>query len=574
MTFGYSTPAATLSAKNWVGVYHPSDTPGKQASTTFQYAPDASGTVTLDTSQLGGGAWDVYYFYNDKYTVLAGPVALTVTTATVPPPVPLPPVSGSANLLVNGGAETGEGTRIGVDTNTVPGWSQTGLLNAVAYGAIGGNGVTGYPGMSTPGPVDRGQNFFSGGGGGTSTGTQTVSVKAAAAKIDRGTVTYSLSGWLGGTASESDAASVTSTFLNANGAQLGRAALHPVTPAMRKNTTELLSQAANGKVPSGTRSIRTELTVVGPHPTDRSGHGQGYADDLALRLSVSLPSPGPVLIPSAHVPGYDHVFVVMLENQNYSGIIGNTHQAPYLNSLRRKGASLTQAYGETHPSDPNYIALAGGSLFDVNTNTPFTSTVNAPNIGDLVTQTGGRWRGYMENANGACDTTAHGAYSIDDLPFYFFNDVKNNAASCRQHLVPLTTMSQDLQRTSTTPNLSWLSADDCDDMEGCGVKAGDTWLSHTLPTIFNSPAWRTQRSLLVVTFDEDAADGQQQSQRIPTLILGSRGVRPGSSSNVRYTHYSVLRTLEAALGLPTLTKNDQYATPINDIWTQKTHRNH
>lgn len=569
LTFDYSTPVATVTTKNWVGIYPASATPGQQASTTYQYVPDAHGTVTFETSQLAGGDWKAYYLYNDAYTVLSGPVSFTVTAAAVPPAQPLPPVSTGTNLLVNAGAETGEGSLIGVDTNTVPGWTQTGLLNAVTYGAKGGNGVTGYPSMSTPGPTERGQNFFSGGGGGISTGTQTASVKAASASIDRGRVSYDLSGWLGGTGSETDAASVTSTFLDANGGRLGAATLRAVTPAMRKNTTELVSEQATGQVPAGTRMIRTVLTIVGPHPTDRGGHGQGYADDLALRISATVPSPGPAAIPAAHVPGYDHVFVVMLENQDYAGIIGNKTDAPYLNSLRPKGANLTQAYGETHPSDPNYVALAGGSLFGVNSNSPFTSTVNAPHLGDLVTQTGGRWRGYMENAAGACDTTAHGAYTIDDLPFYFFNDIKSNPAACQQHLVPLTTMSQDLERTSTTPTFAWLSADDCDDMEGCGIKAGDTWLSHTLPTIFNSPAWRTQRSLLIVTFDEDTADGQAQSQRIPTLILGSQGVQAGSSSNIRYTHYNVLRTIEAALGLPPLTKNDEYATPINDIWTRK-----
>jgi hypothetical protein len=172
----------------------------------------------------------------------------------------------------------------------------------------------------------------------------------------------------------------------------------------------------------------------------------------------------------------------------------------------------------------------------------------------------------MENAATPCDTTSHGAYTTDDLPFYFFNDIKNNPANCQAHLLPLTQMTTDLKSAATTPTFAWLSADDCDDMEGCGVTAGDTWLSKTLPTLFNSPAWKTQRSLLIVTWDEDAADGQKQLQRIPTLVLGSQGVRAGSTSADRYTHYSVLRTVEAALSLPSLTKNDLYADPINGIW--------
>ena len=46
------------------------------------------------------------------------------------------------------------------------------------------------------------------------------------------------------------------------------------------------------------------------------------------------------------------------------------------------------------------------------------------------------------------------------------------------------------------------------------------------------------------------------------LVLGSTGVRHGYVSRVRYTHYSLLRTIEAALGLRTLTGNDRYAQPV------------
>ncbi|MGW7001908.1 alkaline phosphatase family protein [Streptomyces sp. NPDC054933] len=576
VTFTYSAPAADLSAKNWVGLYPSGVKPGTQSSTMWQYTPNASGTVTFDTYTLSPGTYDVYYLHDDGYTALAGPVQLTVQPAptpqppTTPPPAPNPGTG--PNLIVNGDAELGEGTQIGVDTNTVPGWKVTGLLNGTAYGAKGGEGITNYPTPTSPGPKNRGRNFFSGGGGGVSTGTQTANVSAAAKRIDRGGVTYNLTGWLGGTGAVSDNATVTSTFLGSNGKALGSATLEPVTPQMRRYTTELLPEQALGKIPVGTRAIRTVMTITGPQPTNRQGHGQGYVDDLSLRISTPVPAPPKPTPPTPHVPGYDHVFYVMMENQDYNGIIGNKTAAPYLNSLVPKGANLTNAMAEVHPSDPNYVAMAGGSLFNVNDNTPFASTVNAPHIGDLVTKAGGTWRGYMQNAAGPCDTTAHGAYTIDDLPFYFFKDVKDNPVNCKAHLQPLTQMSGDLQKTSTTPTFSWLSADDCDDMEGCGVTAGDTWLSQTLPTIFNSPAWKTQRSLLIITWDEDAADGQQPSQRIPTLVLGSQGVRAGSTSADRYTHYSMLRTVEAALRLPSLTRNDLYAEPINGIWNEPRRR--
>ena len=103
-------------------------------------------------------------------------------------------------------------------------------------------------------------------------------------------------------------------------------------------------------------------------------------------------------------------------------------------------------------------------------------------------------------------------------------------------------------------------------MEGCGIAAGDAFLKAELRQIMNSPAWRTQRSLAIITFDEDAADGQRPAQRVPTLVVASQGVRRGYTDPARYTHYSLLRTVEAALGQGALTANDRYAAPFNNIF--------
>jgi hypothetical protein len=59
----------------------------------------------------------------------------------------------------------------------------------------------------------------------------------------------------------------------------------------------------------------------------------------------------------------------------------------------------------------------------------------------------------------------------------------------------------------------------------------------------------------------------------PTLVVASQGVRRGYTDPARYTHYSVLATVEAALGLGTLTANDRYAPPVNSIF-EKPQTNH
>jgi hypothetical protein len=57
-------------------------------------------------------------------------------------------------------------------------------------------------------------------------------------------------------------------------------------------------------------------------------------------LNRPAPAAAPLMPPAADVPGYQHVFLFYFENENYSQVVGNTKQAPYLNSLRGHGATL------------------------------------------------------------------------------------------------------------------------------------------------------------------------------------------------------------------------------------------
>ena len=67
----------------------------------------------------------------------------------------------------------------------------------------------------------------------------------------------------------------------------------------------------------------------------------------------------PVARASSAVPasGPDHVVIVMLENKNEADVL---HEGPYLASLAASGATLTDMHAETHPSQPNYLALFSG----------------------------------------------------------------------------------------------------------------------------------------------------------------------------------------------------------------------
>ncbi len=93
-------------------------------------------------------------------------------------------------------------------------------------------------------------------------------------------------------------------------------------------------------------------------------------------------------------------------------------------------------------------------------------------------------------------------------------------------------------------------------------------MKQTIAPILASPAWTTQRSLLIVTWDEDETEADNQ---VAAVAVDSAGlVHAGQSSNTRYDHYSTARTISDALGIAPITANDRYATPFNDAFTGST----
>jgi hypothetical protein len=188
------------------------------------------------------------------------------------------PVATGCNLIVNGNAEAAVGSTDGAPVPT-PGWIVAGEATAGQYGA-----PYGYPALTDPGPDDRGKNLFSGGqADGSSTLTQTINVGQYASAIDSGTISYLLSGWLGGWDGQDDNATVTATFQNASGIALSSGTIGPVLSSDRSGASGLLYRSTTGTVPTGTRSVLVVATITRTAGTANDG----YADNLSLALGGS-----------------------------------------------------------------------------------------------------------------------------------------------------------------------------------------------------------------------------------------------------------------------------------------------
>ena len=267
---------------------------------------------------------------------------------------------------------------------------------------------------------------------------------------------------------------------------------------------------------------------------------------------IATPTPSPVRI--EHVPDFAHVYVIVMENESSSSIIGSS-KAPYLNQLVKSYGWAANYDAVAHPSQPNYVALWSGSTQGIKDDR--VHRVNAQNIGDQLEAAGKSWKVFAQNipvggANGSpsCYTGAtasggpdgKGTYARKHNPAISFVDVSNDAARCAGHISDFSHFDP------SAANLELIVPNLCNDMHDCGIAAGDTWLKTWLPQhILNTPSWRNSNSAIFITWDEGSSDAGGGGQ-VATIVI-SKQTPAGFISNVPHTHYSLLRTLQEAWGL-------------------------
>ncbi|MGW2718677.1 alkaline phosphatase family protein [Streptomyces sp. NPDC001492] len=256
---------------------------------------------------------------------------------------------------------------------------------------------------------------------------------------------------------------------------------------------------------------------------------------------------------AAALPTPDHVVVVVMENHAYSQVIGSS-SAPYINNtLKAGGANLTQSYGLTHPSEPNYYMLFSGSNQGrTDDSCVSVGSLSAPNLASELIAEGKTWKSYNESLPSQGSTTcSSGNYAQKHNPWFGFSNVPTNTAM---------TFAQFPTDFTTLPKVSFVVPNLCSDMHDCSVSTGDTWIKNNLGAY---ATWaQTHNSILAVTFDED---NKLSGNRIPTVLYGQH-VAPGSSSSTTYNHYNVLRTVEDLAGLSSHAGNAASASDITGIW--------
>ncbi len=275
--------------------------------------------------------------------------------------------------------------------------------------------------------------------------------------------------------------------------------------------------------------------------------------------------------PAGH---YDHVVVVVEENQGLRDVIGNP-AAPNLNRLASQYGLATDYYGVTHPSEPNYVALLGGSTYGVTNDNPYyLNRVDKPSVISQLDAAHVSWKAYLQGLphpgyQGICyPAYCNGTPDKDPLYVSKHNPITNFTTSWnsrdRSRQVPAEQLGRDL-RSGRLPAFSLLVPDECHDQHGdppyCVdsgtlgdrqdqhlVATGDRYLGDTVSAITHAPMWSRGNNAVVVVYDEGddtagVAPANPGGGKVATVVVTSHGPRKLQDSTP-YTHYSLLKTIQ------------------------------
>ena len=280
-----------------------------------------------------------------------------------------------------------------------------------------------------------------------------------------------------------------------------------------------------------------------------------FAASAAVIAAVALSPHGaaaPVMLAASTLPTPAHIVIVMEENHSYNDIIGTSSSAAYFNSLAAQGALLTSSFAVSHPSEPNYMALFGGSTFGLTGDTcPFNKGTTA-NLGSELLAAGDTFKGYSEGLPKTGSTTCtSGAYARKHSPWVNYTNVP------KADSLPFTSFPSSTNYASL-PTVSFVIPNLNDDMHDGTIAQANTWLQKNMSAY---ATWAEKNnSLLIVQWDED---DYTENNQIPTIIVG-QSVVPGKYTET-INHYNLLATIEQMYGL-TKIGSSKTATPITDIW--------
>jgi hypothetical protein len=295
--------------------------------------------------------------------------------------------------------------------------------------------------------------------------------------------------------------------------------------------------------------VATSLALASPSPNAgaRPTHKPKPTATIGVTPAPTVaPTPAPTLPP---VPAFSHVFVILMENEESSSIIGNS-AAPYINGLANQYGWASNYTAVAHPSEPNYLALWSGSTQGVVDDAIYNFS-SGTTLADQIEAAGKSWHVGAQNVpisscftgasspGGEDGTGTSWTYVRKHEPAISWTSVSGNSTRC-------TRITDFKNFDPTVGNFWFLVPNLCNDMHDCGIAVGDTFLKNWMPAILNSPAF-ADRGVIFLTWDEGTTQ-TGGGGKIVTIVISPLG-KTAFVSATAHDHYSLLRTIQSGLGL-------------------------
>ena len=286
------------------------------------------------------------------------------------------------------------------------------------------------------------------------------------------------------------------------------------------------------------------LTACSAGPGPGASAGRTPTPTIAMPPSASAPA----AVASAGV--VEKMLVFIVEN----------HSFDEMESEMGSVAGLGDQYGYaqdysalTHPSLPNYLAIAGGDTYGVtDDDAPSVHPILGPSVFGRTLASGGTAKTYADAMTSPCQQDNGGTYAVKHNPWGYFVDERD---LCDQYDVPLGALAADIDQ-GALPSVGLVVPDLCNDAHDCPLSQADAWLAEQIDHVLQGPDWASGRLAIVVTADED---DQTQDNRILTVVA-----HPGLAHTVAttpLTHYSLARSLADVAGVAPL-GNAATAAPL------------
>src|SRR5438093_2734462 len=258
--------------------------------------------------------------------------------------------------------------------------------------------------------------------------------------------------------------------------------------------------------------------------------------------NTSLPTnPAGTVRALAPTNNFDQFVIVLMENHDLSDIYG---PATYMTQLADQNAFAQHWASITNPSQPNYIALIGGSTFGVSGDGNHPN-LNQKTIVDIVETSGHTWNAIAEGSGSGCSINPD--RGEDHFPFLSYTTITGNSARCAN--LHSGGPADVVAALNAGTNFIWFTPNDGHNMHDDSVATGDAWIQSWVPNLLTAMA--AKKAALIIMFDEAYTSP-------PYIYMSFSGPATNLAykSTASYSHYSLLKLIEDVWGGGNLGQGD------------------